>query len=330
MTQPAPALDLTQRPGGPVVLTTTAPQGPAAWAAQNRDAVRNLVAQYGHLYVRGLGLQDWAATAAVFRGLTTTLLGEREAFAPRQHFGDGVHSSTSWPANQQMCMHHELSYTLEFPGLMLFACLNPPAAGGATTVSDAAAVLEALPADLVARFEREGWMLTRTYNDEIGASWPDAFGTDDRAAVEAYCRANAIEFEWTTDGGLKTRQRRLAVVRHPVSGARCWFNQIAFLNEFTLDPDVREFLVDTYGPDGLPFTTRFGNGEPIGPEVIALINDVYTAHTLREPWQAGDLLLVDNVRCAHSREAYQGDRQVLVGLADSVKLADCAPTGGAR
>ncbi|MEU7818103.1 TauD/TfdA family dioxygenase [Pseudonocardia sp. NPDC049154] len=330
MTQPAPALDLTQRPGGPVVLTTTAPQGPAAWATQNRETVRNLVTQYGHLFVRGLGLQDWAATAAVFRGLTNTLLGEREAFAPRQHFGDGVHSSTTWPANQQMCMHHELSYTLEFPGLMLFACLTPPASGGATTVSDASAVLEALPADLVARFEREGWMLTRTYNDEIGASWPDAFGTDDRAAVEAYCRGNAIEFEWTADGGLKTRQRRLAVVRHPVSGARCWFNQIAFLNEFTLDPDVREFLVDTYGPDGLPFTTRFGNGDPIGPEVIALINDVYTAHTLREPWQAGDLLLVDNVRCAHSREAYQGDRQVLVGLADSVKLADCAPQGGAR
>jgi alpha-ketoglutarate-dependent taurine dioxygenase len=330
MTQPAPALDLTQRPGGPVVLTTSAPAGPAAWAAENRDTVRNLVTQYGHLFVRGLGLQDWAATAAMFRGLTGSLLGEREAFAPRQHFGDGVHSSTAWPANQQMCMHHELSYTLEFPGLMLFACLNPPAAGGATTVSDAAAVLEALPADLVARFEREGWMLTRTYNDEIGAAWPDAFGTDDRAAVEAYCRGNAIEFEWTADGGLKTRQRRLAVVRHPVTGARCWFNQIAFLNEWTLDPDVREFLVDTYGPDGLPFTTRFGNGDPIGPEVIALINDVYTAHTLREPWQAGDLLLVDNVRCAHSREAYQGDRQVLVGLADSVKLADCAPTGGAQ
>uniref|UniRef100_UPI0015F11771 TauD/TfdA family dioxygenase n=1 Tax=Pseudonocardia pini TaxID=2758030 RepID=UPI0015F11771 len=314
MTQPAPALDLTQRPGGPVVLTTAAPHGPAAWAAENRDTVRSLVTQYGHLFVRGLGLQDRAATAAVFGGLTDSLLGEREAFAPRRHLGDGVHSSTAWPANQQMCMHHELSYTLEFPGLLLFACIDPPAAGGATTVADAAAVVEALPADLVARLEREGWMLTRTYNDEIGASWPDAFGTDDRATVEAYCRGNAIEFGWTPDGGLTTRQRRLAVVRHPVTGVRCWFNQIAFLNEFTLDPDVREFLVDSYGPDGLPFTTRFGNGDPIGPEVVALINDVYTAHTLREPWQAGDLLLVDNVRNAHSREAYQGDRQVLVGL----------------
>jgi alpha-ketoglutarate-dependent taurine dioxygenase len=29
---------------------------------------------------------------------------------------------------------------------------------------------------------------------------------------------------------------------------------------------------------------------------------------MREPWQAGDLMLVDNVRTAHSREPYQGPR----------------------
>jgi hypothetical protein len=35
---------------------------------------------------------------------------------------------------------------------------------------------------------------------------------------------------------------------------------------------------------------------------------------------------VDNVRTAHSREAFDGEREVLVGLADPVRLADCAPT----
>ena len=69
-------------------------------------------------------------------------------------------------------------------------------------------MLEALPPDLVARFEREGWLLVRTYNDEIGAPWTEAFGTTDRAAVEAYCRGQDIEFDWQADGGLRTRQRR--------------------------------------------------------------------------------------------------------------------------
>ena len=162
-------------------------------------------------------------------------------------------------------------------------------------------------------------MLVRNYNDEIGASYADAFGTDDPAAVERYCRANGIEFAWQPDGGLRTRQRRCAVVRHPVTGRRCWFNQVAFLNEWTLEPEVREYLVDVYGADGLPFTTRFGNGDPIGEDVVQLINEVYAAHTRREPWQAGDLMLVDNIRTAHSREAYEGPREVLVGMADPVR-----------
>ena len=133
-------------------------------------------------------------------------------------------------------------------------------------MSDSPTVLDALPTDLVERFERDGWLLTRSYNDEIGATVAEAFGTDDRGAVESYCRANAIEFEWQPDGGLRTWQRRSAVVRHPITGQRCWFNQIAFLNEWTIDPEVREYLVDMYGADGLPFNTRFGNGDPIGED----------------------------------------------------------------
>jgi alpha-ketoglutarate-dependent taurine dioxygenase len=202
---------------------------------------------------------------------------EREAFASRRTYFDGVYSSSKWPPNQPMCMHHELSYTLDFPGLMLFACLTAPTDGGATGVADSPTVLDALPTELTERFVREGWLLTRSYfgyNDEIGASVAEAFGTDDRGAVESYCRANAIEFEWQPDGELRTRQRRSAVVRHPVTGRRCWFNQIAFLNEWTLAPEVREFLVDVYGADGLPFNTRFGNGDPIGEDVVLLLNQV--------------------------------------------------------
>jgi len=29
-----------------------------------------------------------------------------------------------------------------------------------------------------------------------------------------------------------------------------------------MDPEVREYLVDLYGEDGLPFNTRFANGDP--------------------------------------------------------------------
>jgi alpha-ketoglutarate-dependent taurine dioxygenase len=323
----ASLLDVDLQPGKPPMLRADPTGDAPRWAGERRDALRALVAEYGSVLVRGLGLRDAAEVAAVFQRLTTTgLMAEREAFAPRQVYSEGVYSSTKWPANQQMCMHHELSYTLEFPSVMLFACLGAATSGGATGVADSPTVLEALPRELVDRFEREGWLLVRNYNDDIGASYAEAFGTEDRGAVESYCRANAIEFEWQPDGGLRTRQRRSAVVHHPVTGRRCWFNQIAFLSEWTIDPEVREFLVDMYGADGLPFTTRFGNGEPMTPDVVDLLNEVNEAHTRREPWQAGDLMLVDNIRTAHSREPYEGPREVLVGMADAVRLVDCSPT----
>jgi alpha-ketoglutarate-dependent taurine dioxygenase len=326
MSSVLPSLPNLDRQAGAPPILRTGPGDAAGWAAAHRDAVRAVVTEHGSVLVRGLGLRDAAQVAEVFRALATGLMTEQESFAPRRAYPGGVYSSTKWPANQPMCMHHELSYALEFPGLLLFACLRAPTGGGATAVADGPTVLDALPTGLVERFEREGWLLIRSYNDDIGAPWPQAFGTDDPGAVERYCRANAIALSWRADGELRTRQRRSAVVRHPVTGRRCWFNQVAFLNDATLAPEVREYLIDEYGPDGLPFTTRFGNGDPIGEDVVELLNGVYDAHTAREPWQDGDLLLVDNIRTAHSREPFSGEREVLVGLADPVRLADCAPT----
>jgi alpha-ketoglutarate-dependent taurine dioxygenase len=319
-------LDVDLLPGRPPLLEVGGAGDAADWAAEHRSALRAVVAEHGSVLVRGLGLRGPIEVGAVFGRLADGLMTERESFAPRRSYGDGVYSATPWPANQQMCMHHELSYAQQFPGLLLVACLVAPTAGGATPLADATAVLDALPPQLVERFERQGWLLTRTYNDEIGASYAEAFGTDDRNAVEAYCRASGIDFRWQPDGGLRTRQRRSAVVRHPVTGRRCWFNQIAFLNEWTLAPEIREYLVEFYGEDGLPFTTRFGNGEPIGADVVAQINEAYEAATVHEPWQDGDLLLVDNIRTAHGRQPFEGPREVLVGMADAVHLTDCSPT----
>ncbi len=316
--------NIHRRPGAPAIVLADPAAPPERWVTAHRDALRAAVTDLGVLLVRGLAIRDNHSAIAAFTNLAA-LMPERGAFAPRTHLGGGLYTSTPWASAQQMCMHHELSYNLELPGLMLFACLTPPAAAGTTDVADAGAVLNALPRDLVDRFAREGWQLCRTYNDEIGASWAEAFGTPDRHAVEAQCRAQRIEFAWTPDGGLRTRQRRPAVVRHPRTGRYSWFNQIAFLSEWTLDPDVRQYMIDSYGPDNLPFTTRFGNGDPVGPGIVELLNRTYAAHTLRHQWQAGDVLLIDNIHYAHGRAPYEGPRDIVAALADPVRLADCLP-----
>ncbi|MET8012169.1 TauD/TfdA family dioxygenase [Streptomyces sp. NPDC005271] len=292
----------------------------ATWVTEQREEIRALVARHGAVLVRGLHLDGPGHAVSVVRRIIGEGMAEREGFAPRDEYGPGLYSSSHWPADQPMCMHHELSYAAETPRLMVFACVTPPSGGGVTAVADARAVLRDLPAGLVERFERHGWLLTRHYNPFVGIGWEDAFGVKDPAEVERYCADHGIEARWDADGGLRTRQIRPAVISDPESGERCWFNQIAFLNEWTMAPEVREFLTAEFGPDGLPFNTFYGDGSPLDRATVDLVNEVYEKHTVREPWQRGDLMVVDNVRMAHSREPYRGAREIVVGLGEPFRL----------
>ncbi|MFE2186547.1 amino acid adenylation domain-containing protein [Streptomyces sp. NPDC059455] len=313
----AEASDTESRPV-PRVLAAQPDEGPAAWAADHRTAVRAAVAESGAVLLRGIGVRTAADVAAVAEGLGITAMTEREGFAPRTAHAPGLYSSSHWPSDEPMCMHHELSYAATVPGILVFGCLTAPDRGGRTNVADSQQVLKALPPDLVAPFERHGWLLTRMYH-EVGMAWPEAFGTDDRAEVDAYCAAAGIDHEWLPGDRLRTRQRRAAVVRHPTTGVPGWFNQIAFLNGLTMDPAVREYLTDVYGPHGLPFHTMVGDGTAIDGDTVEAVNAVYDRFTVGEPWRSGDVLVVDNLRMAHSREPFEGQREIVVVMGDAVR-----------
>jgi alpha-ketoglutarate-dependent taurine dioxygenase len=290
-------------------------------ASERLPEARAMVARHGAVVVRGLDVASAADVAAVADALGIRRMVERERFAPRTELAQGVYSSSEWPADEPMCMHHELSYASEVPSLILFGCLAAADEGGETRVADSQEVIAALPAALVDRFTSDGWLLRRTYH-EAGVSWQEAFGTDDPTEVDAYCANAAVTTRWLPDGRLRTTQRRAAVVRHPATGTAVWFNQIAFLNESTIDSDVRDYLATVYGADGLPFNTCHGDGAPVEAAAVETINAAYRDAARGEPWRPGDVLLVDNIRMAHSREPHRGERTVVVVLGDPVQLPD--------
>ncbi|MFD9621942.1 TauD/TfdA family dioxygenase [Streptomyces virginiae] len=302
-----------------------ASDGTHDWVQRSRSGLRAAVTEHGAVLVRGLELRDSAIFTTVSRTLADELMPEREGFAHRNEAPGPVYSSSRWPQDQMMCMHHELSYSHKFPSLLILGCLTAPTRGGCTAVADSRAVLDALPTEVLDRFETEGWLLTRNYSSLVGMPWAEAFGTTSRKEAELYCREGGIEYEWRGDE-LRTRQRRPALIRHPVTGRQSWFNQISFLSEWSLDPDVRSYLRSVLGPDGLSFNTAWGNGEPFSADLVQTINEAYARATRREPWQAGDLLLVDNIRMAHNREPFEGDRQILLAFADPVRTQFAAPS----
>ncbi|WP_443333037.1 TauD/TfdA family dioxygenase [Streptomyces sp. W007] len=146
-TTQAEPFEVAKTDGRPAVLTFggRTPADPVAWATENRDVLRGAVAEHGALLVRGLDLRDAQSVGRVSRELLDRVMTEREGFATREVWADGVYSSSEWPADQPMCMHHELSYARQVPATLLFACLTAPDSGGATGVADSHEVLEALP-----------------------------------------------------------------------------------------------------------------------------------------------------------------------------------------
>jgi alpha-ketoglutarate-dependent taurine dioxygenase len=326
---PATDLFIESGAGRPAIVRVPGGLDPAAslaWLRANHPAVRTELLRHGALLIRGLAVGDPAEFAAVRDLLVTERAAYREKATPRSDFGNGVFSSTDLPAAQAIALHNENSYTLEFPGILLFCCLQAPDSGGATTVADVREVLAGLPAGLVERFRRTGWALTRNYHREAGLPWQTAFGTDSRAEVEAYCARNAIRTTWTGEEGLRTVQRRSAIVRHPITGEQVWFNHAAFWSRWSLDEDVLDVLEMTYGADGLPFDTAYGDGGALSPADVRALNAAYDRATRRESWQPGDLLLVDNLLAAHGRESYQGDRRILVAMGEPVRLDACSPS----
>lgn len=301
------------------------PEHAASWLTEHAPAVRAALERHGSLLIRGLGLSTVEYFAAARDVLLTEPVAYQEKATPRSEQGSGVYSSTDMPPSHEIALHNENSYTLDFPGLLLFGCLTAPEQGGATPVADCRKVLARIPEPLADRFRASGWTLTRTYHPHMGLPWTRAFGTEDRAQLESYLGRSLTASQWLAGDTLRTSQRRTATLHHPDTGEEVWFNHIAFWNEHTLDPEFREVLRESYGPEGLPFNTAHGDGSPIAPEDVAVLAEAYRAERCRESWQPGDLLIVDNILTCHGREAFRGDRRIVVAMGRKVSLAQCAP-----
>jgi alpha-ketoglutarate-dependent taurine dioxygenase len=316
-------------PGAPATVDVTGVETMAQaqeWLVAAQPALRAALHEHGSLYVRGLPVHDIDDFALVRDTLMPTRTPYREKATPRSDFGNGVFSSTDLPAAQPIRMHNENSYTLTFPGLLMFSCLIAPPEGGATPVADTRKVLASLPAELVAKMRTVGWLLNRSYSEHISTSWQTAFAATTREEVEAYCAENMISPQWESDGHLRTTQLRPGIIAHPVTGAEVWFNHMAFWNEWSLDEDLRDALIDEFGHADLPFNTAFGDGTPLSSEELATIEAAYEAATVRRRWAVGDVLLVDNILSTHGRDPFRGDRKIVVAMGEPVEMVDCRPT----
>jgi alpha-ketoglutarate-dependent taurine dioxygenase len=291
-----------------------------AWARSAKSWIETELHQNGALLFRGFGVSSVPRFEEFARSLCNDLFGEYGDL-PTEQGGEKVYQSTPYPSNKTILFHNESSHMHRWPLKQLFFCVQPARERGETPIVDCRRLYQALPADVVRRFEEKQLLYVRNFTEGLDVSWQDFFRTADRSRVESYCRGAGIDFEWTPSG-LRTRQAAVAVTRHPQSGEPIFFNQVQLHHIACLEPELREALGQLFPEDDFPRNVYFGDGSRIEDSIMEEVSRAYWENSVSFSWQAGDILLLDNMLVAHARNPYVGPRKIVVAMGEMFEKQD--------
>jgi alpha-ketoglutarate-dependent taurine dioxygenase len=305
----------------PHVFTADVPDAPIHdFLPGMREEIRRRLREKGAVLLRGFHVGGVDGFDGVVRAISGAPLTYAERSSPRSTIKGQVYTSTDYPPAEEIFLHNENSYQATWPLTLFFHCMEPSTTLGATPLADTRQVYDAIDPAVRDEFAARGWMVVRNFTEGFGVPWPQAFGTDDRADVAAYCERNGVAVEWTASG-LRTRARREAVHRHPFTGETVWFNHLTFFHVTTLGDEVCGAMRELFDEADLPTNTYYGDGGRIPDDVVAHLRDCYGAARRRFDWQRDDVLLVDNMLAAHGREPFTGPRKIAVAMAEPSSAA---------
>ncbi|MBD2741475.1 non-ribosomal peptide synthetase [Coleofasciculus sp. FACHB-1120] len=297
------------------------------WAKNNQDFIETKLLQHGGILFRGFNEPLVSVFEQFAQAICPQLFGEYGDL-PREGVSGQVYGSTPYPADKAILFHNESSHLHRWPLKIWFFCVKAAQQGGETPIIDSRKVYHLLNSQLQERFAQKQIMYVRNYTDGLDVSWQEFFRTTDKSVVEDYCRKAAIEFEWREDNGLRTRQIRPAISKHPKTGETVFFNQLFLHHISCLDPAVRASLLSVFGEENLPRNVYYGDGTTIEDSVIAEIQEVYRQASVSFPWQEGDILMLDNMLAAHSRNPFVGSRKIVVAMGEMMSDEErCRPAG---
>jgi alpha-ketoglutarate-dependent taurine dioxygenase len=330
--QPLPLL-VTPNGEGPV----GDPVALVAWTRANLQWLGDKLRQYGGILFRGFAFDSPQVFEQFVAAISPRFMEYTRGATPRQHVQGQVYTSTEAPPSVPIPLHCEMSYMERFPDKIYFYCQVAPKQGGQTPVADMQQVYNHLDPSVRQRFEEKGLQFIQNVPERrrwlTPKTWQTMFETGDRAVVETTCTDQHLTFRWKPDGTLQIINQRPAVITHPQTGTKIWFNSahnfhdswswefyhlkrwgLATLLKFREQCHKRTLHVKDY-----PNHCIFGDGSDIPPEDIEHIRSVLWQHAVLFDWQQGDVLMLDNLRIAHGRMPFRGPRKVLVALTGSMQ-----------
>jgi len=281
------------------------------WLIENNEYFNTCLSENGAILCRNFEID----TVEKFQDLVSVfdqpLLEYKFRSSPRHSIMENVYVSTTYPNSYSINMHSENSYAPVPPNRIIFCCIIPATLKGETPIADNRKVLEYISDDLRNKFLEKGILYRRRMNGMLGLSWKEVFQTENKNEVEQECEKNGITYEWLDDNDLVINWKKKAIIEHPVTKELIWFNHGVFFNKYSYD----EVLLSAIeSDDELPNNTYFGDGQEITKEEYSELYEAYQKATIDFPWEKGDVLFLDNYLSSHGRNAYEGERKIIVSI----------------
>ena len=267
-------------PGQPHVIVTAT--GEADPLAVDPAAVVALYQAHGALLLRGFDTD-----LAGFRSFTAQFCsGSVFNESPdRGVLDEAANIQTVNAGGDPFPLHPELSREPWKPDVAFFACLRPPQALGATTIADGIAIVDVLPPAAHAALAGGRLRYIMPAPPEMLAFW---LGTETPDAILLAAPPPWCPYSFPRIGGEIVRSFSRPALHRPMFAAGPAFGNFLLFGRYYL------------GRRGFPL---FDDLTPVPDAVLDAVLTAGEALTAAVRWQTGDLLMLDNTRFMHGREA---------------------------
>ena len=286
----------------------------------SRRELGDLLHTHGAVLLRGASPGSAAEFERFGRSICGDLLPYRDRATPRRVIEGLVYSSTDAPPHFVIPFHSEMSFSKVFPRRLVFRCVDASPSGGATPLADLRRVTARLADATLGRFEEHGVRYVRNFaaaGRGPGLDWKRSFEVDTREELEEYAERAGLDITWDGDACRASRSSG-SLATHPTTGDRVWFNHLTAWHDSGLAPALRAALLRDRSPDEMPQNVFFGDGAPIADDMVEEVRAAFEAERTTFAWAGGDVLLIENLLCAHAREPFRGARQVEVVMGDAL------------
>ena len=284
------------------------------WIQQHKAQIETELELNGAVLFRDFGIVDDQGFDAFIRAFDWPSFTYEESLsnAVRHNRTELVFTANEAPPSVSIFLHHEMAQTPVFPSKLFFFCEQAAVSGGATPICRSDILLERLQSeipDFVAACEEKGIRYSQTMPAENdlqsgqGRSWASTLSAANAEEAETKLERLNYQWQWQTDGSLSVTTPILPAIKILRDGRKVFFNQL--IAAFRGWQDVRNNSEKSicYGDDSL-----------ISNDDMAVVIRLADQLTFDIPWQAGDVVLVDNFITMHGRRPFEGQRSVLASL----------------